>query len=74
MSGASFQYRVIISCPHSDVLNVTDFMVENRTFTSLPSGTPFNISVQTVGIMMFVSDEAQIQMVTTSKEFKLKHL
>lgn len=72
MIGASFQYRVIISSPHADEPNVTNIMVESHTFNSLPSGTPFNVSVQTFGIMMFVSEKAQTQMVTTSKELKLK--
>lgn len=72
MSDASFQYRLIISSPDADVVNVTDIMVESHTFNSLPSGTPFIVSVQTVGIMRFVSEKAQIQKVTTSKELKLK--
>lgn len=71
MRGTSFQYRLNIGSPHADVVNVTDIMAENHTFHSLPSGTPFNISVQTVGIMMFVSEKAQIRTVTTSEELTL---
>lgn len=67
MSDSSFHYQLIISSLHSDMSNVTNIMVENQTFSSLPSGTPFQISVQTVGIMMFVSEKAQTQIVTTSE-------
>lgn len=70
MSGASFQYRLIISA--DSMLNVTNVMVQNHTFNSLPSGTRFGVSVQTVGTMMLVSEKAQIQTVTTSKELTLK--
>lgn len=74
MSGASFQYRLNISLPRADVANVTDVMAEGHTFDSLPSGTPFDISVQTVGTMMFVSEMARTQMVTTSEELSLAEL
>lgn len=69
MSGASFQYQLLISLPHADVIFVNN---TSYTFRSLPSGTPFNISVQTVGVMKFVSKKAQIRMVTTSEELTLK--
>lgn len=69
MSGASFQYQLLISLPHADVIFVNN---NNYTFNSLPSGTPFNISVQTVGVMKFVSKKAQISMVTTSEEHTLE--
>lgn len=68
MSGASFQYQLLISLPHADVVFVNNTYY---TFTSLPSGTPFSITVQTVGVMIFVSKEAQIRMVTTSEELTL---
>lgn len=69
MSGVSIQYQLRISLPHADVVLVND---TDYTFSSLPSGTPFNISVQTVGVMMFVSKKAQSRAVTTSEELALE--
>lgn len=72
MTGTSFHYQLNISSPDADVDNVTNIASENHTFTSLPSGTPFDIALQTVGIMKLVSKEARIQTVTTSEELTLK--
>ncbi|KAM8750635.1 receptor-type tyrosine-protein phosphatase beta-like isoform 11-T11 [Acanthopagrus schlegelii] len=62
MTGARFLYRCII--PSQSGVDIPS----NRTshnFTSLLSGTPYNISVFTVGPLGFESDKVQIHEVTT---------
>lgn len=65
MTNASFQYKLII-VPHArDIYNTSNI---HHTFDSLLSGTSYNISVATVGVMGFESAEFQLNMVTTSKD------
>lgn len=66
MTGASFFYRLSNISALGDYLSVNN---TDHTFTSLLSGTPYNISVATVGAMGFQSDSVQITMVNTSKGF-----
>lgn len=66
MTGASFSYRCII--PSQRVVKIPSTLTRHN-FTSLLSGTPYNISVFTVGPMGFESDKVQIHRVTTSKGF-----
>ncbi|KAM7396461.1 hypothetical protein PAMP_019498 [Pampus punctatissimus] len=63
MTGASFYYRLTITSSHGrESFNTT---TTNHTFTSLMSGTSYNISVATVGAMDFMSDMVQSYWVTT---------
>lgn len=67
MTVGSFSYQVSITLPGGiDYISVTN---TNHSFTSLRSGTPYNISVLTVGVLNFKSEEVQIYMVNTSKRF-----
>ncbi|XP_070827425.1 receptor-type tyrosine-protein phosphatase eta-like [Chaetodon trifascialis] len=71
MSGASFQYRLTYTSAHgNDYILTTN---TSYTFASLLSGTPYNISVTTVGAMHFESEEVQIFMVNT-RPFSVKDL
>lgn len=65
MTGASFSYWCIIP---SQKVKIPSHSTSHN-FTSLLSGTPYNISVFTVGPMGFESDKVQIQGVTTRKGF-----
>lgn len=67
MTGTSFKYRLSITSPEERVLLPSTHT--SHTFTSLLSGTPYNISITTVGALNFESEEVQIHMVTTSKGF-----
>nr|XP_033940757.1 receptor-type tyrosine-protein phosphatase eta isoform X3 [Pseudochaenichthys georgianus] len=70
MTNASFQYKLII-VPHArDIYNTSNI---HHTFDSLLSGTSYNISVATVGVMGFESAEFQLNMVTT-RPFSVKSL
>lgn len=67
MTKGSFHYRVSITAPEGGV-NVPG-TITNHTFTSLLSGTSYNLTVLTVGALGFESEGVQIYMVTTSKSF-----
>ncbi|XP_034071781.1 receptor-type tyrosine-protein phosphatase eta isoform X8 [Gymnodraco acuticeps] len=70
MTNASFQYKLII-VPHArEMYNTSNI---HHTFDSLLSGTSYNISVATVGVMGFESAEFQLNMVTT-RPFSVKSL
>uniref|UniRef100_A0A8C4DIL8 protein-tyrosine-phosphatase n=1 Tax=Dicentrarchus labrax TaxID=13489 RepID=A0A8C4DIL8_DICLA len=69
MTGASFCYHLTNTPPGGGYNNITD---TSHTFFSLLSGTPYNISVATVGVMGFESEKVQI-MVTT-KPFSVKDI
>ncbi|KAI4825979.1 hypothetical protein KUCAC02_021638, partial [Chaenocephalus aceratus] len=70
MTNASFQYKLII-VPHArDIYNTSNI---HHTFDSLLSGTSYNISVATMGVMGFESAEFQLNMVTT-RPFSVKSL
>ncbi|KAM9351963.1 receptor-type tyrosine-protein phosphatase eta-like [Symphorus nematophorus] len=62
MTGASFQYRLKISQGGEEYVPGTN---TKHTFESLLSGTSYNISIETVGVMGFVSEKVQIDKVTT---------
>uniref|UniRef100_A0A3Q1AWF7 protein-tyrosine-phosphatase n=1 Tax=Amphiprion ocellaris TaxID=80972 RepID=A0A3Q1AWF7_AMPOC len=66
MSGASFHYQVT-NKPSQGGGNITinTTTATNHTFASLPSGTSFNISVVTVGVLGFESGRVYSDMVTT---------
>lgn len=67
MTRGSFNYCVSISSLNTDVrVSGTN---TNHTFASLLSGTPYNLTVRTVGALGFESKEVQIFMVNTSKSF-----
>lgn len=67
MAVGSFSYRLSITSPGEGVIvSVTN---TSHRFASLLSGTPYNISVLTVGALGFESEEVQIFMVNTSKSF-----
>lgn len=67
MTGASFHYQLTnISHQGGEYISATS---TSHTFNSLLSGTSYNISVATVGVMGFESEKVQIHMVTTSKGF-----
>uniref|UniRef100_A0A672GK65 protein-tyrosine-phosphatase n=1 Tax=Salarias fasciatus TaxID=181472 RepID=A0A672GK65_SALFA len=68
MGGAQFFYRLTLT-PSADgnVANKTT-NTTNSTFGSLPSGTLFTVSVSTVGILGFESQEVN-ELVSTSKKF-----
>ncbi|XP_073327843.1 uncharacterized protein [Pagrus major] len=70
MTGASFQYRCIIPTQGGENVPSTS---TRHNFTSLLSGTPYNISVSTVGPMGFESEEVQIHKVTT-RPFTVRNL
>lgn len=67
MTTGSFQYRVSITAPERGV-NVPG-NITSHTFTSLLSGTPYDLNVLTVGALGFESEEVKISMVNTSKSF-----
>ncbi|XP_042352632.1 receptor-type tyrosine-protein phosphatase eta isoform X3 [Plectropomus leopardus] len=70
MSSASFHYLL------TDLLSPGgEYITANTTshnFTSLLSGTSYNISVATVGVMDFKSEKVQVHMVTT-RPFSVKY-
>lgn len=67
MTVGTFSYRVSMRSPGGGVnLSLTN---TSYSFASLLSGTPYNISVLTVGALGFESEEVQIYMVNTSKRF-----
>ncbi|XP_059191053.1 receptor-type tyrosine-protein phosphatase eta isoform X2 [Centropristis striata] len=63
MFGADFRYTLTIRSTQKENNSLTN----NNThlFSSLSSGTPYNISVATVGVMGFQSETVQFNMVTT---------
>lgn len=67
MTVGSFSYRLSITSPgggdHISVVNTS------HSFAALLSGTPYNISVLTVGVLGLESEEVQLSMVNTSKRF-----
>lgn len=65
MTMGLFEYRLFISSPKG-VAQVPGNNT-NHTFASLRSGTPYNMSVLTVGPQNFESEKVQVYMVTTSK-------
>lgn len=67
MSKVSFHYRVSITAPEGGV--DVPGTITSHTFTSLLSGTSYNLTVLTVGALGFESEEVQIDPVTTSKSF-----
>lgn len=67
MTVGSFHYRLSITPPGGGV-NVS-VANSSHSFAPLLSGTPYNISVLTVGALGFESEEAEISMVNTSKRF-----
>ncbi|XP_055011887.1 receptor-type tyrosine-protein phosphatase eta [Boleophthalmus pectinirostris] len=69
MSGAEFHYQVEIS-PNSTVITTTQ---TNYTFAQLLSGTSYNITVTTVGVMGFKSETVRRDMITT-RPFPVKSL
>uniref|UniRef100_UPI0037E8ED9F receptor-type tyrosine-protein phosphatase eta isoform X2 n=1 Tax=Semicossyphus pulcher TaxID=241346 RepID=UPI0037E8ED9F len=71
MTGASFSYQLTnISAEGGDYISTNNI---SHNFTSLLSGTSYNISVLTVGVMGFKSEKVQIHMVTT-RPFSVKSL
>lgn len=67
MTVGSFHYRLSITPPGGGVnISLTN---TSHSFAPLLSGTPYNISVLTVGALGFESEEVQIYMVNTSKRF-----
>ncbi|KAL7403339.1 hypothetical protein ABVT39_027926 [Epinephelus coioides] len=71
MSGASFHYQLtILSLQGGEYIRTNN---TSHTFTPLLSGTSYNISVATVGVMGFESEKVQIHMVTT-RPFNVKLL
>lgn len=68
MTVGSFHYRLSITSPGGGV-NFFETNATNLGFAPLLSGTPYNISVRTVGALGFESEEVQINMVNTSKSF-----
>lgn len=67
MTVGSFHYRLSISPPGGGVnVSLTN---TSHSFAPLLSGTPYNISVLTVGALGFESEEVKIYMVNTSKRF-----
>lgn len=66
MINTSFQYRLTITSLEGGLC--TPGTSNSHSFASLLSGTPYNISVATVGAMGFESQKV-IDMVTTSKGF-----
>ncbi|CAJ1057368.1 tenascin-X-like isoform X5 [Xyrichtys novacula] len=71
MTGASYFYQLTnISGQEGDYISAYD---TTHNFVSLLSGTPYNISVLTVGDLNFKSEEVQINMVFT-RPFSVKSL
>ncbi|XP_071360006.1 receptor-type tyrosine-protein phosphatase beta isoform X5 [Trachinotus anak] len=66
MTGASFVYKLTHTPSQgskgSEYITTTK---TSHTFTSLLSGTPYNISIVTVGVLNFESERLHINMVTT---------
>ncbi|KAM3608811.1 uncharacterized protein V6R79_005192 [Siganus canaliculatus] len=71
MDDTSFQYRLTIM--PSQGVTFFNPNINNHTFDSLLSGTSYNISILTVGVLDFQSEEVQYPMVTT-KPFGVKNL
>lgn len=67
MTVGSFSYQLSISSRRGGVF--VSVASTSHSFLSLLSGTPYNISVLTVGVLGFKSKEVQIFMVNTSKTF-----
>lgn len=67
MTKGSFHYRVSITAPEGGV--TVPGTITNHTFTSLLSGTSYNLTVLAVGALGFESEEVQKNMVYTSKSF-----
>lgn len=67
MTMGLFEYRLFISS-RQGVVQVPG-NITNHTFASLRSGTPYNMSVLTVGPLDFESEKVQVNMVTTCKSF-----
>lgn len=67
MTKGSFQYRVSITAPEGGV--DVDGTITSHTFTSLLSGTSYNLTVLTVGALGFESEAVQNDTVNTSKSF-----
>nr|XP_033491214.1 receptor-type tyrosine-protein phosphatase eta isoform X7 [Epinephelus lanceolatus] len=71
MSGASFYYQLTnLSLQGGEYIRTNN---TSHTFSPLLSGTSYNISVATVGVMGFESEKVQIHMVTT-RPFNVKLL
>ncbi|XP_070687308.1 receptor-type tyrosine-protein phosphatase eta-like [Pempheris klunzingeri] len=71
MTGASFQYYLTNTSPQGgEFVPSTN---TSHTFPLLLSGTSYDISVATVGVMGFESEKVQIYMVTT-RPFSVKNL
>ncbi|XP_075325609.1 receptor-type tyrosine-protein phosphatase beta [Odontesthes bonariensis] len=68
MAGSSFHYLLTYS--HTQGGNNTTILgtKTSHTFTSLPSGTPHDISVRSIGPMNFESESVHRPMVTTRPE------
>ncbi|XP_019749602.1 receptor-type tyrosine-protein phosphatase eta-like isoform X3 [Hippocampus comes] len=63
MNGTSFFYQLTIAPPEgSGLINTTDI---SHTFETLLSGTPYNISIATIGVLGFRSDVIHAYLVTT---------
>ncbi|XP_051915969.1 receptor-type tyrosine-protein phosphatase eta-like isoform X2 [Hippocampus zosterae] len=63
MNGTSFFYQLTIAPPEgSGHINTTDIC---HTFEPLLSGTPYNISIATIGVLGFRSDVIHAYLVTT---------
>ncbi|XP_056906900.1 receptor-type tyrosine-protein phosphatase eta-like [Takifugu flavidus] len=71
MTKGSFHYRVSITAPEGGV-NVPG-TITNHTFTSLLSGTSYNLTVLTVGALGFESEKVQIYTVNT-RPFSVNNL
>ncbi|XP_068578957.1 receptor-type tyrosine-protein phosphatase eta-like [Cebidichthys violaceus] len=63
MTGATFHYQLTNSSPQREKHDTT--IITSHSFTSLLSGTSYNISVATVGAMGLKSEKVQSNMVTT---------
>uniref|UniRef100_A0A8C3GCJ4 protein-tyrosine-phosphatase n=1 Tax=Cyclopterus lumpus TaxID=8103 RepID=A0A8C3GCJ4_CYCLU len=70
MAGAIFHYQLTdLSLQGEENNSTTNTTYTNHYFTSLLSGTSYNISIATVGAMGFKSEKVHINKVTTSKGF-----
>lgn len=67
MTSEQFHYRMSITSSSTTVL--VSGTNTSHTFASLLSGTPYNLTVRTVGALDFESEEVRIFMVNTSKSF-----
>lgn len=68
MAGAVFKYVVTYVQPEDTESYTTTGT--NHTFSHLPSGTPYNVSVATVGVLELRSDNVWIS-ATTGKDFNV---